>query len=297
VHVLEMIKVQHTVFALPFALMAALTAAHGWHTIAWRTIGLIVIAVLGARSAAMAFNRFADADHDAVNPRTSKRHIPAGILSKSFTVSFVVVSLAVFALAAWLLNPLCLYGAPIVAAVLLGYSYTKRFTWLCHWWLGLSLGLAPVGAWAAMRGDFLPLPGSVSAGLNVPFELFPFALGLAVMFWTAGFDVLYACQDYYFDCTQEGLYSAPKRFGLERALVLARAMHLIAAVLLSAAVWLGGFGAVVWTGLAIAGALLIYEHRLVKPSDLTRIEAAFFLVNGAISLILFAAVAVQFALI
>ncbi|MGH7144086.1 MAG: UbiA-like polyprenyltransferase [Planctomycetota bacterium] len=296
--VLEMIKVQHTVFALPFALMAALTAAGGWRALEheWRRLLLVVVAVLGARSAAMAFNRLADAEQDATNPRTAGRHIPAGLVSRGFALAFTVAALGVFGVAAWLLNPLCLYGAPIVAVVLLGYSYSKRFTWLCHWWLGASLGLAPIGAWAAMRGNFTPLAGGVSARLGVPVELFPIVLGAAVMVWTAGFDLLYACQDFEFDASRPELHSGPKRFGLRAALKLARGMHLLAAALLAAAAWLGGFGAVVWAGLAIAGGLMVYEHRLVRPDDLTRIEAAFFMVNGAISLILFAAVAVQFAL-
>lgn len=292
-HVLEMIKVQHTVFALPFALLAALAAADGWTALFWEKVGLIVLAVLAARSAAMAFNRWADADHDAANPRTSRRHIPAGILSKTFTLGFVLASLTLFAVAAWLLCPICLYGSPIVAVVLLGYSYSKRFTWLCHLWLGASLGLAPIGAWLAIRESFAAAPGSAAAGWG--FEPFPWILGLAVCLWTAGFDMLYACQDFEFDRTRPDLHSVPKRFGLQAAFWLARGAHLSAAVLLGGALWLGGFGPVAWCGLGLAAALLIYEHRLVRPQDLTRIEAAFFLVNGAISLILLAAVALEFA--
>ena len=263
-----MIRFEHSVFALPFALLGALLAAQGWPT-AWQLFW-IVVAMVGGRSAAMAFNRIADIRYDRENPRTAGRELPTGKLSLGFAWTFTVVSAALLVLAAWQLNPLALKLSPAVLAILLLYSYTKRFTALTHWVLGACLGMAPAGAWIAVRG-------------TLEWEILP--LALAVVCWVAGFDIIYACQDVAFD-RRVRLFSLPARIGIAGALWVARALHVI---MLGLLVWLAreaGAGALAYAGLALTGALLAYEHSLVKASDLSRVNAAFFTVNGYISVLL-----------
>ncbi|MCX7717356.1 MAG: putative 4-hydroxybenzoate polyprenyltransferase [Candidatus Sumerlaeaceae bacterium] len=268
--VLEMIKFQHTVFALPFALIGALLAAGGLPPM--RTTVWIVAACVFARTAAMAFNRLVDAPIDARNPRTATRALPSGALSPGFAAGLVVLSCGLFVLSAAMLNTLALTLSPVALAVLLGYSYTKRFTWLSHWVLGLALGLAPAGAWIAVAG-----------GLAAP----PLLLCLGVMFWTAGFDLIYACQDRDFD-VREGLFSVPARFGVARALWLSSTLHVICVGCFFVAGWSAGAGWIYHLGVAAAAVLLVVEHRLVNPNDLSRIEAAFFTVNSWVGVTLLA---------
>lgn len=271
---LEMIKFEHSVFALPFALTGALLAFRESHFDA-RGFGFkllwIVVAMVGARSAAMAFNRILDADIDARNPRTRMRHIPAGILSSRFAWGFTAVSVLVFLLAARELNPLCLKLAPVALAILFFYSFTKRFTTFSHLILGFSLGIAPAAAWIAVRGSL---------------DLRILWLTAAVTFWTAGFDIIYSCQDYEFD-SRTGLFSLPRRFGTAGALWIARSFHvamIACLVLLSISFRLGLLS---WLGIAAILALLLYEHSLVKANDLSRVNAAFFTVNGYVSVLFF----------
>ncbi len=267
---LEMIKFQHTVFALPFALTGALLAAGGLPP--WRVTAWILAACVFARTAAMSFNRWADAEVDARNPRTATRAIPAGQLSRSFALATALACAALFVLSAAMLNRLALALSPLALVVLLGYSFTKRFTWLAHFVLGLGLGIAPVGAWVAVRGEI----GLVSL-----------LLCLGVMVWTAGFDLVYACQDAEFD-TREGLYSVPSRFGVRAALTLSAAMHVLCIAALAGAGILAGAGAAYFAGVAVVGALLVAEHRIVTPHDLTRIDIAFFTVNSWVGMAVFA---------
>ncbi len=275
--VLEMIKIEHTLFALPFALMGMMLAAGGWP--AWPTVGWIVVAMVGARSAAMGWNRLVDRDVDAVNPRTEARALPAGLVTPGFVFGFVLASLALLVLAAWRLNPLCLDLAPLAILVLLGYSHAKRFTWGAHLLLGLALGGAPVGAWIAVRGSVATTP-LVLAG--------------AVILWVAGFDVLYALQDESFD-RAHGLLSVPARFGTRAALWISGALHLATVALLAALpfVYAPRLGVFYWIGIAGCVALLAYQHAIVRPGDLSRLNAAFFTANGVLSLALFAATAVD----
>ena len=266
---LEMIKWEHSVFALPFALCGAMLAAGGfptWHQLLW-----IVIAMVGARSAAMAFNRLADASIDAANPRTRARALPAGHLTPFFVGSFVVVSSGIFVLAASQLNRLALWLSPVALAVLLLYSYTKRFTRWSHLVLGFALGIAPAAAWIAVRGSL---------------DWRILLLTAAVTFWVAGFDVLYACQDFEFD-RDAGLHSIPRYLGIRRALWVARAFHMIMLALLIALLWSFGLGKLAVAGLAVVAALLAYEHSLVSPDDLSKLNAAFFTMNGVISVLFF----------
>jgi len=270
---LEMIKWEHSIFALPFALTAALLAAHGLP--AGRIILWILVAMIAARSCAMAFNRWADAELDAANPRTRSRAIPAGLLSRQFVFGFTCITALVFVLAANELNPLTLYLSPVVLVVLLGYSYMKRFTRWSHLGLGLALGLAPSAAWIAVRG-------ALDARILV--------LSAAVMLWAGGFDVLYACQDFEHD-RSAGLHSLPQAVGIPRAFLAARAMHLAVLGLL---VWFGmlfRFGVIGWLGIAAVALLLAYEHSLVSPRDLRRLNAAFFTMNGVIATVFLAFVA------
>jgi 4-hydroxybenzoate polyprenyltransferase len=262
---LEMIKWEHSIFALPFALTAALLAAHGLP--AGRTLLWILIAMIAARSSAMAFNRWADAELDAANPRTSTRAIPAGMLSRQFVFGFTCVAALLFVLAANELNPLTLYLSPVVLVVLLGYSYMKRFTRWSHLGLGLALGLAPSAAWVAVRGTLDPRILVLTA---------------AVTLWAGGFDVLYACQDFEHD-RAAGLYSLPQSVGIPAAFIAARVMHLAMLTLL---VWFGllfQFKVIGWLGIAAVALLLAYEHSLVSPRDLRRLNAAFFTMNGVIA--------------
>jgi 4-hydroxybenzoate polyprenyltransferase len=272
---LEMIKWEHSIFALPFALTATILAAHGLPS--WRTIAWILVAMVAARSSAMAFNRWADADLDAANPRTSNRAIPAGLLSRQFVLSFTVVAALVFVLAAAQLNRLTLYLSPVVLVVLFGYSYMKRISRWSHLVLGLALGLAPSAAWIAVCGSLDPRILVLTA---------------AVTLWTGGFDVLYACQDYDHD-RAAGLYSLPQSIGVPKAFWAARAMHLAMLGLLVCFALLFHFQAVGWVGIAAVGLLLAYEHSLVSPGDLRRLNAAFFTMNGVIATVFLAFVAVD----
>jgi 4-hydroxybenzoate polyprenyltransferase len=271
---LEMIKFEHSVFALPFALTGALLAFRqsGYdttrieHKLLW-----IVVAMVAARSAAMAFNRVIDAEIDGRNPRTKMRAIPAGLLSVKFTWIFAVAASLLFFFAAFELNRLCLQLAPLALAILLFYSYTKRFTTFSHLVLGLCLGIAPAAAWIAFRGTLDP---------RILF------LTAAVTFWTAGFDVIYSCQDYDFDCA-EGLWSVPRVMGIAGGLQVARLLHVLMVACLLALVYSLHLGVLALSGVAAIMALLIYEHSLVKPTDLSRVNAAFFTMNGYVSVLFF----------
>lgn len=267
---LEMIKFEHSVFALPFALTGAMLAVRGWPSA--RQLVWIIVAMLGARSAAMTFNRLADAPYDAANPRTRTRALPSGRLSRRFARGFTVVSCGLLVLAAWELNPLAFKLSPLALAVLLLYSYTKRITLLSHLVLGACLGMSPVAAWIALRGN-------VSRSVLL--------LGAAVTLWVAGFDIIYACQDVEFD-RAAGLHSFPRRFGISRALDASGALHVLMLALLMVVARLENLGWIALAGLVLVAALLAYEHSLVKPSDLSRLNAAFFTVNGYISLLFFA---------
>ncbi len=269
--VLEMIKFEHSVFALPFALVGALLAArvtvHGWPT--WRQIVWIVVAMVAARSAAMTMNRIVDLRYDQENPRTKMRALATGALSVSFAWTFTIAAMALFLLAAWQLNALALELAPVALGVLFFYSYTKRFTHWSHLFLGFALGISPAAAWIAITGTL---------------DWRMLILCAAVTLWVGGFDVLYACQDIQFD-TEAGLYSVPKRFGVARALLISRCMHAGVVLLLS---WLAGsFGLPwpAWAGIVVVAGLLAYEHSLVKAHDLSKLNAAFFTVNGYISIL------------
>jgi 4-hydroxybenzoate polyprenyltransferase len=275
---LEMIKWEHSVFALPFALCGAMLAARGWPA-AWQLLW-IVIAMVGARSAAMAFNRLVDAKIDAANPRTRMRAIPAGTLSRKFVAVFVVISAAVLMVAAWRLNRLALYLSPVALAVVLLYSFTKRFTRWSHLVLGLALGIAPAAAWIAVRG-------SLDSRILL--------LTAAVTFWVAGFDVLYACQDYDFD-QHEGLYSIPRFVGIGNALWIARTLHLLMLGLLAAMVVAFGLGKLSLAGVMVVAVLLFYEHSLVRANDLSKLNAAFFAMNGVISVVFFLFIAADLLL-
>jgi 4-hydroxybenzoate polyprenyltransferase len=268
--VLEMIKFEHSVFALPFALVGALLAARAsgtlpsWHQLLW-----IVVAMVGARSAAMTMNRIADIEYDRRNPRTASRALPAGELSVGFARAFTILAAAVLVFAAWRLNPLALKLSPVALAVLFFYSYTKRFTSWSHFALGFCLGISPAAAWIAIRGSL---------------DWRVLILCAAVTLWVGGFDVLYACQDVEFD-KAAGLHSIPKKFGIARALLLARAMHIVMVALLAWLAWSFHLAWPAWAGIAVVAALLAYEHSLVKPNDLSKMNAAFFTVNGYISLL------------
>lgn len=265
---LEMIRIEHSVFALPFAMIGALLAARGWptgHQILW-----IVVAMVGARSAAMSFNRLIDRKFDAQNPRTAGRALPAGQLSVRFVAVFALFSSAVLVFAAYQLNSLAFRLSPVALAILFLYSYTKRFTVYSHLVLGFCLGMAPAAAWIAVRGSLSPSILLLTA---------------AVTLWTAGFDILYACQDIDFD-RRVGLHSVPQRWGIARALQVSAAMHVLMVVLLFGLAHAEQLGWISLLGVAITAALLLYEHSLVKPSDLSRLDAAFFSINGWIGILL-----------
>lgn len=275
---LEMIKWEHSVFALPFALSGAMLAAHGWP--AWGKVFWIVVCMVTARSAAMAFNRWADAGLDALNPRTAQRAIPAGRLSRSFAVWFTVLMAIAFVLASAQLNRATLLLSPLALAVLLSYSYTKRFTRWSHLVLGFALGIAPAAAWIAIRGTLDPRILVLTA---------------AVVFWVAGFDVLYACQDVEHD-RQCDLNSVPRYMGIRGAFWIARGMHLIMLVLLLWLLRLFALNSVAWAGISLVAVLLLYEHLIISPTDLRRLNAAFFTMNGIISFVFFCAIAVSLTL-
>ncbi|HUL33350.1 MAG TPA: UbiA-like polyprenyltransferase [Candidatus Eisenbacteria bacterium] len=269
--VLEMIKFEHSVFALPFALTGALLAAretlHGWPT--WRQILWIIVAMVAARSAAMTLNRIADLRYDRENPRTKLRALATGELSLGFAWAFTLIAVGIFFLAAWQLNPLALKLAPAAIAILFFYSYTKRFTNWSHLFLGFALGVSPAAAWIAITG-------------RLDWRIL--ILCAAVTLWVGGFDVLYACQDVEFD-KGAGLFSVPKQFGIPKALRIARAMHVGVVLFLS---WLAlslGLPWPAWAGILVVAALLAYEHSLVKADDLSKMNAAFFSVNGYISML------------
>lgn len=264
-----MIKIEHTLFALPFALLGAVLAANGLPTL--RQLFWIAVAMVGARSTAMAFNRIVDREFDARNPRTSTRAIPAGVLSVGFVWVFTIVAAAIFFLAAAMLNRLTLILAPVTLASVLLYSFSKRWTLLSHLILGWCLAIAPTGAWIAVRGS-----------LDSPI---PLLLSLVVLLWTAGFDVLYSCQDYDFDVA-EGLHSVPRSFGIARSLWISRTLHAAAFAALIALYLTTKLGAIALVGVIATGALLIYQHRLVKADDLSRLNAAFFTTNAFVSVIL-----------
>jgi 4-hydroxybenzoate polyprenyltransferase len=266
---LEMIKFGHSIFALPFALTGAVLAARGWPS--WRQLLWITAAMVAARSAAMAFNRIADVKFDALNPRTSARALPSGQLTLAFAIGFTAVSCGVLVLAAYELNPLAFKLSPLVLLLLLGYSYTKRFTSWSHLVLGTCLGLSPVAAWTALRGDVEPAV---------------LMLGGAVMFWVAGFDLIYACQDVDFD-RRQGLFSIPARYGIRTALWLSGLMHMAMLILLMVVARMENLGWLAFAGLALVAALLAYEHGLVRPADLSRLDAAFFNINGYVSVLFF----------
>jgi len=275
---LEMIKWEHSIFALPFALCGAMLAAGGFPPV--RQLLWIIIAMIAARSAAMAFNRWADAAIDAANPRTSARALPAGHLSPAFVVTFVAISSGVFVLAASQLNRLTLLLSPVALAVLLLYSYTKRVTRWSHLVLGFALGIAPSAAWIAVRGSLDPRILLLTA---------------AVTFWVGGFDVLYACQDYDFD-RQTGLHSVPRVVGIRGALWVARGFHLVMVGFLIALLIVFAMGKLAVCGVLIVILLLIYEHSLVKADDLSKLNAAFFTMNGVISVLFFVFIAADLLL-
>lgn len=262
-----MIRFSHSVFALPFALASAALA--GWGTATLGQIALIVVAMVGARSAAMGFNRLADQAYDERNPRTSQRELPQGKLDRVHVWSFVAFAAAAFIGAAFLLNPLCGLLSPVALAIVFGYSFTKRFTALSHVFLGLALAIAPVGAWLAIRGRF---------------DTVPFLMGFGVLFWVAGFDIIYACQDTDFD-RREGLRSIPARWGIAWALRAARAMHGVALLFLIGVAYAYPLHGAYLVGVALVALLLLYEHSLVSATDLSRVNAAFFMVNGWISVL------------
>ncbi len=267
---LEMIKIEHTLFALPFAFLGAVLGANGLPTL--KQVVWITVAMIGARSAAMAFNRIADREYDARNPRTSGRAIPAGLLSVGFVWMFTAVSAILFFAAAAMLNRLTLILAPVALASVFLYSFSKRWTLLSHLLLGWCLSIAPTGAWIAVRGT-----------LDSPI---PLLLSLVVMLWTAGFDVLYACQDHEFDL-QEGLHSIPKKFGVARSLLISRALHTAAFLALLTLYWITHLGVFALLGVVLTAILLIYQHRLVRANDLSKLNAAFFTTNAFVSVILF----------
>lgn len=274
--VLEMIKFEHTLFALPFAFLGMVLAAHGWPS--WPTVFWIVVAMIGARSAAMGFNRLVDRRIDAANPRTAARALPAGLVTPRWVALFVAASAGLLLLAAWNLNRLTFQLMPLSLAVLFTYSYTKRFTWASHLVLGLALAGAPLGAWIAVRGDITAAP---------------LLLAACVLLWVAGFDVLYALQDLDFD-RNSGLFSIPARFGVVGSLWISAVLHALMLGLLALLPRLyPGLGPGFWIGWGGCFALIGWQHWVVRPNDLSRLNAAFFTANGALSVWLFAATAVD----
>lgn len=268
-HFLDAIKFEHTVFALPFAYVAMVLAADGWP--GGRVLIWVTLAMAGARTLAMSVNRVADHFIDAANPRTAQRHLPTGLLTPAQVTAAAALATALLLLSAWMLNPLCLLLSPLAVLFLVGYSYTKRFTWLSHWILGFTDGIAAGGGWIAVRAAFEP-----------PVYVLWFALTV----WIAGFDVIYACQDVAFD-REHGLHSVPARFGVAAALTTARVCHLLTIAAFALLGWMMGLGLLYWLGVLVVAGLLVYEHSLVSPGDLSRLDIAFFNVNGYIAVILF----------
>ncbi|MFI5275943.1 MAG: UbiA-like polyprenyltransferase [Ktedonobacterales bacterium] len=274
---LDSIKFEHTIFALPFAYLGVVLAARAQH--GWPGLGPLIwvtLAMAGARTVAMAINRLADASMDALNPRTANRALPQRLLKPAEMAGFALVAGAVMVFSAAQLNPLCLALSPVAALFLLGYSYTKRFTWLCHIVLGLTDGIAPIGGWLAINP-------TISVANLVP----PLLLGLAVASWVGGFDLIYACQDIAFD-RAHGLYSIPSRFGAQRALEISEMMHGASIGLLAAVGGLLGLVWPFWIAVGVAAWLLIWEHRLVHPEDFSQLDVAFFNMNGYIAVSVFA---------
>jgi 4-hydroxybenzoate polyprenyltransferase len=270
---LDAIKFEHTVFALPFAYIAMVLAANGWP--GWWVLIWVTLAMVGGRTLAMSVNRLADRVLDARNVRTAGRHLPARLLTPGQVTAAAAAAAALFFLSAWMLNPLCLALAPVAAVFLIGYSYTKRFTWLSHWILGFTDGIAAAGGWIAVRSAFDPPV---------------FVLWFALTVWIAGFDLIYACQDVEFD-RANGLYSVPARFGISAALTAARVCHLLTVLAFAAlGLLVPSMGGLYWLGVLAVAGLFVYEHSLVSPTDLSRLDVAFFNVNGYIAVILFAAV-------
>lgn len=268
----SLVRFSHSLFALPFALASAWLAARGRPEA--RVLVLVIVCAVAARTAAMAFNRWLDRRIDAENPRTSGRELPRGVLAPGAALSLTVAAALVFLAAAWALNPLCARLAPVVLVVLLVYSATKRFSAGSHFVLGLALALAPLGAWVAVRGD---LEGDLAP---------PLLLALAVLTWVAGFDLIYACQDEAFD-RRRGLHSIPARFGAARALKLSSALHVVTLVVLALFAWRAHLGLAFDLALFLTGVLLVWQHRLVSPGDLSRVDLAFFTLNGWVSVALF----------
>jgi 4-hydroxybenzoate polyprenyltransferase len=267
--ILEMIKFSHTVFALPFAFMGAILSARGIPSL--DKIFWILIAMIGARSAAMFLNRLIDWRIDALNPRTKDRAIPKGLITPVQTVILIIASFAIFFIAAYMLNELCFKLAPIAMGILILYSYTKRFTWLSHFVLGIALSMAPIGAWIAVKGEF---------------EIPAFILGVAVVFWLSGFDILYALQDIEFD-KKMGLYSIPRFLGIKKSLWVSRGFHFLMVVFLLSLYSVIGLGRFYLIGIIAASGILIYEHSLIREDDLSKINIAFFNANAYVSLCIF----------
>ncbi len=272
-HYLSLVKFSHTIFALPFAMVGFFLATQQAHIdFRWEKLALVLLCMIFARSAAMAFNRYLDRHIDSKNSRTQQREIPAGIISPTAALTFVVVNSILFILTTWWINPLCFYLSPVALLVILGYSYTKRFTLLCHFVLGLGLSLAPIGAYLAAGGQF---------------DVIPLLYSVSVLFWVSGFDIIYALQDEEFDRSL-ALYSIPVALGKKRALQLSTLLHLICAACMILAAYLLGFyydlRGIHWVATAIFIALLFYQHLLVKPNDLSKVNLAFFTTNGIASL-------------
>ncbi|KAA0257802.1 4-hydroxybenzoate octaprenyltransferase [Deferribacter autotrophicus] len=265
----RMIKIEHTIFALPFAFTGAIIAAKGLPSL--DKIFWIAVAMFGARTGAMGFNRVADAEIDAKNPRTANREIPAGKIKKWEAILYIIIAFLIYEIATYKLNPLCFKLSPIPIVIFILYSYTKRFTFLCHIVLGVALGLAPMGAWVAITG-------------NIDYRII--WLGVGVMFWVAGFDLIYAIQDIEFD-REHNLFSIPRFLGVEKTIYLARFFHIIAFILFLWAKYLFDLGLVYLFGVVICGIFMIYEHKLIKPHDLSKLNMAFFNLNAYISLTIF----------
>jgi len=276
--VLEMVKIEHTIFAIPFAFLGAVLAVQGLPGI--KQIGWILLAMVSARSAAMAHNRLVDLPFDARNPRTANRALPKKQISKGFVIVFIVVSSAMLIFAASRLNPLSLKLSPLALGIIFLYSYTKRFTWFSHIFLGISLACAPIGAWIALKGSLSPAP---------------LILGLAVALWVAGFDIIYSCQDVEFD-KREPIFSIPKRFGIKASLWISSMLHFIMIGLLAYLFYQERLGVISFSGLILVGLLLAYEHSLVRPKDLSRANTAFFTINGWISILLCATTTIDILL-
>lgn len=266
----SLIKFSHTLFAMPFAVIGfMLGTSHSSSPFNWNLFVLVVLCMVFARSAAMAFNRYIDRNIDAANPRTKIREIPSGIIKPSNALMFVIINCALFILCTYFINALCFYLSPIALLVVLGYSLSKRFTWLCHLILGVGLSLAPIGAYIAVTGQF---------------NILPLLFSFAVLTWVAGFDVIYALQDEDFD-KQHKLHSIPALMGKKNALTFSSLLHIITFILIVYAGYIGEFGVFYWSGTAIFSGLLLYQHLIVKPNDLSRVNLAFFTTNGIASVI------------